>query len=178
MSVYSDQSKQYLQELVKLIQKGIGGKTNVIKAPITTTAGAYTAGDNVGGVITLTDAVDAQTGTGILQYIHLKETTNNKLGFEILIFDRHPVTVGGATCTDNRAFAYGSSMPYQVARFSIAAGDYTTLDTKASATSTSSYAPVKSLTGNTLYAVAVTTGAPTYAANSTTLEIDFGFLKD
>lgn len=174
----ADQSKDYIKQLIELLRKGLGGKTNVIKAQLTTSAGAYSIGDNVGGVITLTDAVDAQTGTAILQYLHLKETTNNKLGFEILIFDRHPVTVGGATCTDNAAFAYGSAMPYQIARFSIAAGDYTTLDTKASATSTSPYATVKSLTGNVLYAVAVTTGAPTYAANSTTLEIDFGFLKD
>lgn len=154
----------------------IGGKTDCIVPVITTTAVQYTSGDSVGGIIKIADAVKYYNGTAILKAIHVKDASNQKQPLTILIFDSLPT---GATATDNSVFAYGTSYPQQIAKVNVVAGDYETVDSKATADIDTIAKGVKSANnGLDLYAVIVTTGTPTYGANSTSLSICFCFLQD
>jgi len=171
----SDQSKEYLKDLLRLIDKGIGGKSISLTPTITTSAGAYSIGDTVGTLLTL-NASRASSKTAILKSIHVKDNANQKQPLTILLFGTDPTT--GATITDNAAFAYGSSaFAKQIGKINITAGDYETIDSKATA-NLDSFSSVISSNNGTIYAVVLTTGTPTYAANSTTLYITFNFLQD
>lgn len=176
--MYSDQSKNYLQEIIILLRKGLGGKSQLLKKAITTTSTPYTAGDCIGGVQTLTTVIDAANLTSILTDVQIKDNSNQSSDLVLLFFDRHPVDVGGATCTDNAAFVYGSSFPYQIGKVEVASADYSTIDSKASILISGVNEVFKSLADGTVFMVIVAVGTPTYGANSTSLEIDLGFLKD
>jgi len=156
--------------------QGIGGKSVDVTPEIPTTAGAYTAADCVGGLLQLSDVMTKTNGTAILKSIQVKDNANQKQPLTILLFNSQPT---GATTTDNSAFAYGStSFPKQIAKFNILATDYETIDSKATA-DLDTFGKVLTASGSlNLWAVIITTGTPTYAANSTTLFVTFGFLQD
>jgi len=175
MTVYSDQSKEYLSKILTVLQNG--ERAIDVTPTITTSAGAYTAGDNVGGLLLLLEPIKGLNKNTILKSIHVKDNANQKQPLTILLFNSNPTT--GATITDNAAFAYGTtSFPKQIAKINILAADYETIDSKATA-DIDTYAKVlQSNDSSSLWAVVITTGTPTYAANATTLYITFGFLRD
>ena len=63
-----------------------------------------------------------------------------------------------------------------IARVSVAAGDYATVNTKSIAVKSALGIAVKVASGTSLYAVAVTSGTPTYAALA--LNFVWGILQD
>lgn len=141
---------------------------------ITTSAGAYTSGDNVGGLLALTGATRLPNTTSMLTSVHVRDNANQAAALSILLFSSDPST--GATITDNAAFVYGTtSFTKQIGIINVAALDYTVFNNKASASLTGLNRICTSVGSSILYAVVVTTGTPTYAANATTLYIDFGF---
>ncbi len=171
-----DQSKRYLEQLLSIANNGSIGLD--VTPTITTSAGAYASGDNVGGLLILLDSVKNANKSTILKSIHVKDNANQKQPLTILLFNSDPTS--GATITDNSAFAYGSTaFPKQIAKFNILAADYETIDSKATA-DIDTFAKViqAGTTSSALWAVIITTGTPTYAANSTTLYVTFGFLRD
>jgi hypothetical protein len=172
-----DNLKIYLKELIGLFRKGIGGKSDVVKLTITTSAGAYAANDVVGGVLTV-DGLDVATKTGIIQNLFLKDTEAQNAAYLVLIYDKHPVTVGGATCTDSSTFAIGSSMPYLVGTISIAGTDYVTVGADSVVNVDNIGKVVKTLQDGPFYIVLVTSGTPTYGSSSTVLSLNVGLLKD
>lgn len=174
-----DSIKIYLKELIGLFRKGIGGKSDVIKLAVPTSAGAYTAADCVGGVITL-DGIDVANKTAIIQNIFVRDLAGQAADLTILLFDRHPVTVGGATCTDAAAFAFGSSMPYLIGSVSVATADYITIDGETILNIDNIGKVVKTLSDGPIYLVVVCTGTPTYglSAAGTVLTLVVGILKD
>lgn len=154
----------------------LGGKTKCISPSITTSAGAYTSGDCVGGVLTLDAPVSDVNGTCILKSIVVKDNANQNADLTVLIFNSNP---SGATTTDNSAFAWGStSFPKCVGRFNVSASDYESINSKSIANVDTIASPIQSDGSVLLYAVVITTGTPTYAANATTLYVTFNFLVD
>ncbi len=172
-----DNLKDYFRELIKLFKKGIGGKSDLIKIDVTTTNTAYSIGDCVGGVLTLT-GVDACNKTAIIQNLIVKDAKNQSGEFNLLIYDKHPVDVGGATCTDNAAFAVGNSLPYLIGVIPVASSDYITADSKNIATINNLGRVVKMIEPENLYLVLVAVNTPDYTATTTDLTLIVTLLKD
>lgn len=152
----------------------IGGNTFTLAVTQTTNASAYEAGDAVGGKITITSAMRTSGGTGVLQSIHLIDKGNQKAAMELLIFDSDPTA---ATITDDTAFVYSTDISKQIARIPIAASDYVTLNSIATASLGGLSRIVKASGSANLYAALVTTGTPTYISTSDII-ITFGILQD
>lgn len=165
--------KRLLEKLTAGIN--VGGFSKNITPTITTTSTPYSIGDCVGGVFTLTGAARNVSITTLLQSIHVKDASNQKQPFTILIFNANPT---GATTTDNAAFAYGADFSKQIGIINVVATDYTTIDGKASAP-LSGLGRVYTPNGSKdLFAVIIAQGTPTYGANSTSLMVTYGLLQD
>ena len=91
-----------------------------------------------------------------------------------MIFDADP---SAATITDNAAFVFSTDDLKVLARISVSATDYVTLNSKAVATVKGIGAVLKAASGTSLYCAVVTTGTPTYAATSD-VQVIFGILQD
>jgi hypothetical protein len=158
-----------------------GGHTFQCKPTITTTGTAYAAGDVVGGELVLANAMRVVGGSGVLQDVHVEDTTNQKANLTILIFNQDP----GLTYTDNAAVpTLTNDAAKIVRRVNIAASDYETIggiavaDVAVSKTVKNAASP----SSKDLWAVVAITGGttptPTYGANGTSLQITFGFFQD
>jgi hypothetical protein len=155
------------------IAGNVGGFTAVIKTAPTITASVYSAGNSVGGKQTLSNAVRT-AGTGILESLTLLDRANQKAAMTVYIFDADPTN---ATLADHGAFVFSTDDLKVIAQISIAAGDYVTTNSKAIAVESGLSIALKTASGTTLYAVAVTSGTPTYASTSD-LQFVYGILQD
>lgn len=116
------------------------------------TAVPYTAGDSVG------DKQSISVSAGQIHSLTIFDNANQKAAFDILIFDADP---SAATTTDNAPFVWSTDGPKLIARIAVATGDYVTVASKAIAQKSGLDLLLQS--SGTLYAVAVTSGTPTYA---------------
>ena len=152
----------------------VGGNTVIIKPTLTTSAGAYTANDNIGGILTL-GAGRTSGGSVVLNSIEILDFLNQKQPLTILFFDSNPAA---ATVTDNAAFVWSTDYQKCIGKFDVNAGDYVSTIAIGLATY-GGIGKVMIPSGSVnIYAVIVTTGTPTYAANATSLYVRFGFLQD
>jgi len=152
----------------------VGGNTAIIKPTVTISTSAYTAGDVLGGKITLTNAMRKINGSGVLQSITIFDTDNEKAAMDIILFSAD-LTVPA----DNAAWAWTSADFGKVLGVvSIASTDYKTIGSEAIATISGIGLPVVA-TGSVahLYAVAVLSGSPTYGA-TTDFRPAFHLLRD
>lgn len=156
-----------------VVAGNVGGYTTVIKSAVVVTAAAYSAGNAVGALRTLTNAVRTP-GTGILQSVTLLDRANQKQPMTLFIFDSNPAA---ATITDKAAFVFSTDDLKVIAQVNIGAGDYTTTNSKAIANLGGLAIPLKAASGTTLYAVLVTSGTPTFAA-TTDVQLEVGILQD
>lgn len=142
-----------MQEVI--VKTNQAAKTSKVVPVITTTA--YTAGDSVGDIQTISrDACQ-------LHSLTILDKSNQKAAFDILIFDASP---GASTTTDNSPFTFGGTDDLKViARVSVATGDYVTIAGEAVAQKSSLDLSLQSASTN-LYAVPVTSGTPTYAVGA------------
>lgn len=140
-----------------------GGGGKCVKVALTVTAALYTAGNSIGGKITIADAVRISGGVSILAGIHLLDRANQKPVGTIYIFDADP---SAATLTDKTAFVFSTDDLKVVATIPVAAADWITTNSKATAHLRSLAAEVQAASGTTLYAAFVTTSAPTFAATT------------
>lgn len=150
----------------------VAGSALVVTPTITVDTAVYAAGDSIGGKIVLPNAVRVSGGTSLLYHIHIFDRSNQKPTGNILLFNADPAA---ATITDNAAFVYSTDDFKQVARIPVAAGDYVTINSKASADLANLGRQVKAVTGTSLWAVFVTDGAPDFVA-ATDLQIIFKFI--
>jgi hypothetical protein len=158
-----------------LTSGNVGGFTAGIKdTTVVSTTPAYTAGDAVGAKRTLANAVRVSGGTGIIDSIVLLDRANQKAGMELLIFDADPTN---ATITDNAAFVYSTDDLKVIARITIGASDYVTLNSKAIACLRGLGIAFKTNATTSLFAALVTTGTPTFAA-TTDVQLTVGILQD
>lgn len=132
---------------------------------------AYTSGDNVGGKLTLANAVRVSGGVSELKSVAFIDAANQKPVLEIIIFNADPTA---STITNNAAFVlHANDIAKVIARIPVATGDWVSIDTKGFANITPSRI-LKAATGTTLYAALITTSTPTYV-NATDLTARFGF---
>lgn len=154
----------------------VGGSTVSLYVVPTITAGAYSAGDVVGGEITLTNAMRVSSGTGLLMSISIVDLGNQKAALDLLLFDSNPSN-GQA---DNAAYAWNAADPaLLLAHIPIAASDYTTVGGEAVCTLLTGGIPVQANGSMDLYLIVVTAAASTPTYTSTTdLRFRFGFTRD
>lgn len=152
----------------------IGGNTVVVTPTITVDTNAYAAGDSIGGKITLTSAMRVSGGTGVLSGLMLVDRANQKPALEIFIFQEDP---SAATITNNAAFVFSTDDLKVIAKVVVAAADWTTMNSKATAELANLNRFVAAVGSANLYAAIVATGTPTFAA-STNLQVRFKFLQD
>ena len=143
---------------------------------IPTVTGTYASGDNVGGKLTFTNAVGRNGDALLLRNVTLVDLSNQKIVGELLIFDSDP---SASTSTDNAAQTIATADASKViARVTIAAADYVTIDSKGIASLALNPRVLKAAnSGRNLYAVFVTTGAPTYGNNSLLLQLGVEIAK-
>lgn len=152
----------------------MGGNTKVVTPTITVDTSAYAAGDSIGGKITLTSAMRVSGGTGVLSGLMLIDRANQKPALEIFIFQEDP---SAAAITDQAAFVFSTDDLKVIAKVVVAAGDWTTINSKATAELANLNRFVAAVGSANLYAAVVATGTPTFAA-STNLQVRFKFLQD
>lgn len=150
----------------------VGAGAVVIPTITVSTSPAYSAGDSIGGKITLTSAVRVSGGIALLQSIQILDRANQKPTGTILLFNADP---SAATITDNAAFVFSTDDLKVDATIPVITSDYITINSKAVANLRNVGALVKAASGTTLYAAFVCTNTPTFAATSD-LRIAFDFL--
>lgn len=142
------------------------GSTLVPTVTVSTTP-AYSVGDNIGGLITLTNAVRASGTRAFLRSVFLLDTSNQKNAIDLLFFNASP---SSSTFTDNAAAVlHSSDYAKLIRRVSIAATDYTTIDSKGIADIIASDRSLTPASGTSLYLALVIPsngGTPTYATTS------------
>ncbi len=148
--------------------------------PVMATAASYATGDQVGLVNTLTDALDSDAATVMLETIIVKDKGNAKAAGELWFFNQSPTL----TNTDSGAFGFADT---QLAKclgwVPVAAADYASAS---DGSLTSAIAVVKNIgmmlkgapksaasgvSPRNLYCVFVTRGSPTYADGDLTIVV-------
>ena len=85
------------------------GSVHLTAAP-TVTAGAYTTGMVVGGLLSLSSAARVNSGSGLIQSVNITVKTALTAPFDVLFFDTDPTN---STFTDNAALAINTAdLPY------------------------------------------------------------------
>lgn len=153
------------------------GKTFVILiTPTLPASGAYTSGDVVGSnaPFALTQAIRAQGFGGVITSLVVADNAGQSLALDISFFRARPTS----TFTDNAAVALSAADNLKhIGTVSLAATDYTTLGSGIAQATKECMLPFNLIeSGEILWAVIVTRGAPTYSAAS--LQIAVGLLQD
>lgn len=149
--------------------------SSVVKAPaITVTAGAYHAGDNIGGILTLSDVASEAGRSTTLARITILDAANQKPQLEVLFFNANPAD---STFTNNAApVIHANDEAKYCGSMTVYASDYLTVGAKAVAcVAPANLRMVPS--GTDLYAVLLTPSTPIYVA-TTDLKIGFAFDPD
>jgi hypothetical protein len=148
-------------------------QSKIVSPTITVSTSVYEAGDCVGGKLTLTDAVRASGGSGVLQTITIVDSSNINPALEIIIFNSNPTA---ATLTDGSAIAFSTDVSKVIQRIPVYASDYTTVGGVAIATITPGMI-VQAVGSANLYAALNAVAAHDFVA-ATDLQVKFGFLQD
>ncbi len=135
------------------------------------TSPAYTAGDSIGGKITIANAVRVSGGISVLSSLQILDRANQKPAGTIYIFNADP---SAATLTDNSAFVFSTDDLKVVAQIPVSTSDYVTTNSKATANLSGLARIVGPTSGTSLWAAFVTTSTPTFAA-TTDVQLGFGF---
>lgn len=153
----------------------VGGFPKQIQPTVTVDGGvAYSSGDVVGGVIEIPKAAMHKGASTILQTLLVKDVSEQDAALELLLFNELPEQ----TYTDNSACpTLGDDIAKLVAKITIAAADYVSIGGLAVNSLVGLGRPLTPAKGeSSLWAVLVTSGTPTYAAD-TDLSLVFGFLQ-
>lgn len=98
----------------------IGGNTEKLAVGVVTSATAYTANDNIGGILTLGNFLRVAGGTGILQGIQLWALANQKPNLYIDFWDAAPL----GTYTNDLAQVIAGDHVKHLGFIEIAASDW------------------------------------------------------
>lgn len=146
--------------------------------PVLVPSVAYTSGDVVGGIMAIPRPFNDMKN-GVLKSLTVKDADNQKAAMTVLLFDQLPT----GTYTDNGAFAWGTGdFAKCIGQVQVATADYVTVNGKAIADEDlarviqDATASVVQGADTNLWAIAVTTGTPTYTTASS-LELQFGVLQ-
>ena len=141
-------------------------------APVVDTA-IYAAGDQLGGLLTITDGVSSPGGSAILKSVTVVDKDKEKAVIDVLFFSANPTLVS----VDNAALDISDAnmATYCLGKVSIAAADYTDLNASSVATVRVDDLVLTAAAGSTsIYAVMkVLSGTPTFTATGD-LQVKFG----
>ncbi len=152
----------------------VGGETRTIRPSITVTAGAYSAGDVVGGRLTLTNAMRVTSGTGVLQDILMTCADGEAPELWVLLFN----ATTASSIADNAAFAWGAGDHAKLVGFvHIAPEDWITIGGDTVCPKENLGIVVEANATTNIYVYLVTVGTPTFAA-TTDVSAAFKFLCD
>lgn len=156
----------------------VGGVTKTIEVtPTVSTSPAYTAEDQVGGIMTLVGAAGGKFKTATLMSLSVVDKAKQSVKLVVYLFDELPTVAS----SDNAALDISDAemADKAKAKVTIDTTDYEPLSANSFADMGLSRA--KAITsrtdGGNLYAVMKTTGAPTYASTSD-LVLTFTFAQD
>lgn len=154
----------------------VGGSTLPVVVTPVIGAAAFTAGDFVGGKLTLANAGRVAAGTGIIQNLSIVDAAKQAAALRIYLFK---ADLAG-TYADNAVESFtAADMLKLIDVIDVLAGDWETL-TNASVTKAETLRglgiPYKITSGTSLFAIIRTLGTPTYTANC--LQLTFGLLRD
>ena len=101
----------------------VGGFTKVAVIPITTTNGtAYAVGDNIGGILSIANAVRNTAGTGFICDLQIVDINNQRPTLEIDFFTSSPT--GTYTNDATQSFATADALLY-LGKINVATADFT-----------------------------------------------------
>lgn len=152
-----------------------GKRHRVITVPLVTTAGAYGAGDCIGGKITVADAVRLPDLSGVLKSINVTFKSDNITAtLKVALFKGNPAA---STLTDNEVPAvHANDLMKHIGSYALGA-QYTDLGAHSSFQLDGINKPFQ-LAGADLYAALyLATGTPTLGTTSDA-EIAFGIEQD
>ena len=151
----------------------IGGNSATVSVTPPITAGAYAAEDIVGGVQTLTDAARATGREVVLESITVTDLGKQNAELAIFFFDRDPTN---GTYNDNAALDIDDTdMGYCLGVVTVETDDYADAADN-SVASRRNIGLGLSPNAVNLYAIAKTTGTPTYTSTSD-LTFKYFFLR-
>lgn len=151
--------------------------TSVIKnVDPTVDTDAYTAGDVVGGIQEVQNAVSDNGMTGLLQTLTVLDEADQKAELDILLFSEEPDTSPGA---DDAALALDDGdLDKLLGIVNVGASDYTTLNGNAIAQVKNVGMMLKSARGKrSIWVLIVTRGTPNYDADDD-LRLRLGIMQD
>lgn len=133
-------------------------------------AASFSANDFVGGVLTLDNYLRSSAGLGILTSLVLVDKSKQAAALTVFFFGK---TLAGSYA-DNGAEAITAADWLKCIGFvDVLASDYKTLANASVVSLNLISLGARALIGAPIYALIVTTGTPTYAANA--LQLTFGF---
>lgn len=152
--------------------------------PTISTSPAYASGDQIGGIMTLTDMIRQNSvlgyGTSELVEITILDASKQNAAMSVYFFNKSPTV----TSVDNGAFAmtYANMQSSLLGVATIgASGTYSDLSATSACTTANLNIPLKVLSSESnptnLYAIAVSRGTPTYTT-TTALTFIFKFFVD
>jgi hypothetical protein len=152
----------------------VGTPCDVISVtPTISTSPAYSSGDAVGGVQTLTSAVRVSSGVAILESLTVIDKGNQKAALTLLFFNANPAA---ATVTDNSTFVFSTDISKLIGKVNVLASDYETVNSIGIASVKAIGLETKASGSANLFVAVVTTGTPTYLTTSD-LSFQYGFLQ-
>lgn len=149
------------------IQK-VGSLSTRLSKALTTTTLAYSLGDNIGGLLTLTNAVLLSAGGGIIQNVGIYDAAAQSAAIDVVFFVANP---SSTTFTDNGALTVNAADGPSIVGIAHVT-DWSTF-------AASSFGQALNLginfdlsIGTSLYVALISRGTPTYATNSLTLNVE------
>lgn len=147
--------------------------TVVTPTIVVSTAPAYSAGDDIGGIIALPSSLGVSDMSGALDSLLITDVANQKAPLIIFLLDSLPT----GTYTDNAAFTLAAAdVPKVLAMFSVLTAAYTSDGTTAAYNVGHLGYGLKSTSSGGLYMLVYTSGTPTYVA-TTDLRMRLGVLQ-
>lgn len=154
----------------------VSSSSKAVRVVPTITAGAYSANDVIGGVITFANAARVSGGSGVIQTLVLTCRAAVEAALTIVFFSATP----SSAIADNGAFTWGTT-DADLALFQgsvdILASDYKTLMTGKRSATLKNIGLEYDCAATSLFAYIIGTGGPTYVAVDD-LAIRPGFLRD
>lgn len=136
----------------------VGGKVVRTTSNITTSATAYSSGDNIGGIVTVTGALRISGGNGFINAIEIWDIAAQSAAITIDFWDASP----SGTYTNDAAQVIAGDSAKWLGSVSIASGDYVATGVVSRATLKGLNIPIVGNASTSIFMTLVTTGTPTY----------------
>lgn len=152
--------------------------SKVVSVTPTISTSAYATGDQIGGIMTLTDAVrfDSNESKGFSELVSVTilDSSKQNADIDVWFFKTSPTV----TSVDNGAFAMtAANMAAQCIGVVSAGVAYSDAAAVSVSSTCNLNLPLQVASGSNIYAIAVVRGTPTYATTSA-LQFQFGIFLD